>query len=94
LGEDWGYRTAEPGPAARHLEAFRAESPRSRLLFTTTNAHIVGTINAREHSVDLLDEEQCRKVLSTGSNTPINNLPSEAAEGSLGQSLRRGFVGR
>jgi hypothetical protein len=65
---------------ARDLEPFRAESPRSRLLFITRNAEIAAAVGAREHSVDLLDPEQCREVLANGSGLPVDGLPAEAAD--------------
>jgi WD40 repeat protein len=61
---------------ARDLEPFRAESPRSRLLFTTRDADIAAATGAREHSVNLLDEEQSREVLAGG----IGPLPAEGYE--------------
>jgi WD40 repeat protein len=65
---------------ARDLEPFRAESPRSRLLFTTRDAEITAATGAREHSVNLLDEPQSREVLANGSALPVTELPPEAGE--------------
>jgi WD40 repeat protein len=65
---------------ARDLEPFRAESPRSRLLFTTRSAEVAAALGAHEHSVGLLTEMQSRELLATGSGMHADKLPLDAEE--------------
>ena len=60
---------------ARDLEPFLAESPRSRLLFTTRDANIAAAVGAREHIADLLTFEQSREVLARWSALETAKLP-------------------
>jgi hypothetical protein len=62
------------------IEPFRAESPRSRLLFTTRMADIAAAVGARQHAVDSLTEEQSRELLANGSGLRADQLPVEAAD--------------
>ena len=64
--------------ASRDIEPFRAESPRSRILFTTRDASIAAAIGAEEHIADLLTEDQSRDVLARWSGVGANALPLEA----------------
>ena len=64
----------------KDIEPFRAESPRSRLLFTTRDATIAAAVGAREHLADLLTEEQSREVLARWSDTEVAKLPPVAIE--------------
>jgi NB-ARC domain len=63
---------------SRDIEPFRAESPRSRLLFTTRISKIAAAVGAREHPVELLSVEQARDLLATGSGISRGLLPAEA----------------
>jgi hypothetical protein len=63
---------------SRDIEPFRAESPRSRLLFTTRISEIAAGLGAGEHLVNLLSLEQARELLATGSKTHLDQLPAEA----------------
>jgi hypothetical protein len=63
---------------ARDVAPFRADSPRSRLLFTTRDASIAAAVGAREHTADLLNGEQSREVLAKWSGTGASGLPPEA----------------
>ena len=60
------------------IEPLLAESPRSRLLFTTRDASIARFVAAREHRADLLDAEQARELLALWANVPMNRLPATA----------------
>jgi NB-ARC domain len=62
------------------LELFLADSPRSRLLFTTRDAGIARFIGAREHRVDVLDAYQSREVLALWAGLSTEQLPPEAEE--------------
>jgi NB-ARC domain len=63
---------------ARDVEPFLAESPRSRLLFTTRDASIAAAVGAQEHTADLLTQEQSREVLARWSGLQTDKLPSQA----------------
>ncbi|MBZ5520925.1 MAG: TIR domain-containing protein [Acidobacteriia bacterium] len=63
---------------AADIEPFRAESPRSRLLFTTRNAEIGAAVGAQEHTAGLLTKEESREVLARWSGTEVLKLPPEA----------------
>jgi hypothetical protein len=63
---------------ARDVEPFRAESPRSRLLFTTRDASVAAAVGAQEHTADLLTHEQSREVLARWSGLRTDKLPSQA----------------
>jgi hypothetical protein len=62
------------------LELFLADSPRSRLLFTTRDAGIARFIGAREHRVDVLDAYQSRELLALWAGLSTEQLPPEAEE--------------
>src|SRR5262249_24559767 len=62
------------------LEPLRAESPRSRLLFTTRDASIGRFVGAREHRADLLDLAQSRELLASWASLPAAKLPASADE--------------
>jgi WD40 repeat protein len=62
------------------VEPFRAESLRSRLLFTTRDAGIAAAVGAEEQIADLLTPEQSRDVLAQWSGTKVEDLPLEATE--------------
>jgi WD40 repeat protein len=65
---------------SRDIEPFRAESPRSRILFTTRDASIAAAIGAEEHIADLLTEDQSRDVLARWSGVKANALPPDATD--------------
>ena len=62
------------------IEPFRAESPRSRILFTTRDASIAASVGAEEFLTDLLSEDQSRDVLARWAGMSIHALPSEAGD--------------
>ena len=62
---------------ARDVKPFRAESPRSRLLFTTRNASIAAAVGAQEHTVNLLTQEQSREVLARWLGLQTDKLPPQ-----------------
>ena len=61
------------------LEPFRAESPRSRLLFTTRDTSIAAAVGAKEHVADLLTVEQSRELLARWCGVRPVDLLSEAS---------------
>jgi hypothetical protein len=63
---------------ARDVELFRADSPRSRLLFTTRDTSIAATVGAREFTANLLTEEQSRAFLAQWSGQLAAELPPQA----------------
>jgi WD40 repeat protein len=67
------WRTAD-------IEPFLAESPRSRLLFTTRDSAIAAATGAVEHTADLLTPEQSRRLLAGWAGLAPENLPAKAAD--------------
>ena len=60
------------------INPFRAESARSRLLFTTRDAGIAADVGAQEHRADLLTEEQSCTMLARWSGKQEDELPAES----------------
>jgi hypothetical protein len=65
---------------SQDLAPFLAESPRSRLLFTTRDADIASAAGARLQQADLLTAEQSRALLARWAECTPGNLPPEAAD--------------
>ncbi|MCX6599800.1 MAG: NB-ARC domain-containing protein, partial [Acidobacteria bacterium] len=61
------------------IEPFLAESPRSRLLFTTRDGDIANATQATLHEAGLLTLEESRALLARSSGLGDAPLPSEAA---------------
>jgi hypothetical protein len=84
------YRTLLQGKAAlvivddiwrtADIEPFLAESPRSRLLFTTRDSAIAAATGAVEHTADLLTPDQSRRLLAGWAGRAPEDLPAEAAD--------------
>jgi hypothetical protein len=64
----------------KDVEPFLAESPRSRLLFTTRDASIATAVGAEEHEANLLTEPQSRALLARWSGYQVDHLPAEALD--------------
>jgi hypothetical protein len=62
------------------VEPFRAESPRSRLLFTTRDASIAPAVGAEELIADLLTPAQSRELLARWCGLKPEDLPPEAED--------------
>jgi WD40 repeat protein len=62
------------------IEPFRAESPRSRLLFTTRDASIAAAVGAEELIADLLTSAQSRELLARWCGLKPEDLPPEAED--------------
>jgi WD40 repeat protein len=62
------------------VEPFRAESPRSRLLFTTRDASIAAAVGAEELIAGLLTPAQSRELLARWSGLKLEALPREAQD--------------
>jgi WD40 repeat protein len=62
------------------VKPFYAESPRSRLLFTTRDASIATSFGAREVKAELLTEDESRQVLARWSGWRNKELPAEALD--------------
>jgi WD40 repeat protein len=60
------------------VEPFRAESPRSRLLFTTRDASIAAAVGAEEHVAGLLTGGQAKDLLAKCCVKNLAELPAEA----------------
>jgi len=60
------------------VEPFRADPPRSRLLFTTRDASIAAAVGAEEHTAELLTAEQSRALLARWAHANPDALPPEA----------------
>jgi hypothetical protein len=60
------------------VQPFRAESLRSRVLFTTRDASIAAAIGAEEHIAELLTPEQSRALLARWARANPEALPPEA----------------
>jgi WD40 repeat protein len=65
---------------SQDIAPFLAESPRSRLLFTTRDEAIANATGARRHPADLLTEEQARGLLAEWTQNTPDTLP-HAADG-------------
>src|SRR5215475_11137689 len=66
--------------ASHELEPFRAESPRSRILFTTRDASIAAAVGAEEFVADVLTEEQSRDVLARWAGMDSHAMPQEVGD--------------
>jgi WD40 repeat protein len=65
---------------ANDIKRFYAESPRSRLLFTTRDVSIAASFGAREFKAELLTEAQSEEVLTLWSGWKTKPLPPSAKE--------------
>ena len=65
------WRSADIAP-------FMADSPRSRILFTTRDGSIAGDLGAEEHTAGLLTFKQSRELLARWSGRDITHLPAES----------------
>jgi WD40 repeat protein len=65
---------------SRDVEPFRAQSPRSRLLFTTRDASIAAAVGAEELIADLLTPAQSRELLARWCGLKPEELPPEAED--------------
>jgi WD40 repeat protein len=62
------------------IEPFVAESPRSRLLFTTRDGSIAGALGADEQCLDVLAGEKARELLARWAGVEAGALPDVADE--------------
>jgi hypothetical protein len=62
------------------LEPFIAESPRSRLLFTSRDASIAAAVGAVECAAELPSEEHTRALLARWAGLDADDLPGPAAD--------------
>jgi hypothetical protein len=62
------------------IEPFLADSPRSRLLFTTRDATIAAAVGVTKHTADLLSREQSRALLAQASGYGAAALPCESED--------------
>jgi hypothetical protein len=62
------------------LDPFLAESPRSRVLFTTRDAAIGRFMGAQEHTAQLMDMEKSRELLAAWAGLEPERLPPMADE--------------
>jgi hypothetical protein len=60
---------------ARDIDPFRAESPRSRLLFTTRDVEIASVTSAQPLSPNFLLPDESRAMLATWSGTSVDAMP-------------------
>ena len=63
---------------ARHLEPFRAEAARCRLLFTTRDRRLVAAAGAREYELGTMNEPEARTLLSKWAQRRTDDLPDVA----------------
>jgi WD40 repeat protein len=66
--------------SADHIEPFRTESPRSRLLVTTRDAGIAPTFGARAFTANLPAEGEGREMLARWAGLEVEALPPQAKE--------------
>jgi hypothetical protein len=66
--------------SARDIEPFRAESPRSRLVFTTRDAGIASGTSAHLLTPDFLSPEESRAMLASWFGTSVDAMPPSADE--------------
>ena len=71
LDDIWNVQDVEP---------FRAESRRSRVLFTTRDASIAAAAGASEHIAELLNEQQSRVLLAEWTGRQSESLPRQAPD--------------
>jgi WD40 repeat protein len=62
------------------VEPFVAESPRSRLLFTTRDGSIASAVGADEWWLDVLSPEKARELLARWAGLNTGTLPKETAD--------------
>jgi len=62
------------------IEPWLADSPRSRVLFTTRDASIAAGVGAQQHWAELLSEAESRKALAQWSGWEEDKLPAESGE--------------
>ena len=60
--------------------AFGAAGPRCRILYTTRDLGVLERVGARVQRIDVLSEQDARKLLGALTGTPAQRLPAEAAE--------------
>jgi tetratricopeptide (TPR) repeat protein len=65
---------------ADHIDAFNILGEQSGLLFTTRDSRIVKALNASEHRVDLLSDDEALELLAACSRQCQETLPIEAHE--------------
>jgi WD40 repeat protein len=63
---------------ARHVEPFRAEAPRCRVLFTTRDARVASTLGAFEYQLDVLSPQAAREWLARYAWMQAESLPRQA----------------
>lgn len=63
---------------ATDIEPLRADSPRSRLLFTTRDASIAAAVGAHKHTANLLSPQQSREVFARWAGMDVGTLPAIA----------------
>src|SRR6266545_2827286 len=63
-----------------HVEPFRVDGPRCRLLLTTRDARIGAALGAHEHTLDVLTDEESLELLAAWSQQPRASLPAAAHE--------------
>ena len=63
-----------------HVTAFNVLGSKSRLLLTTRDSRIVKAVDATEHQLDLLDNEEAIELLAACSDQSRETLPVEACE--------------
>ncbi len=59
------------------LEPFLADSPLSRLIFTTRDASIARFVGAREHTAELLNQDQARELLAAWAGLDRKTHPGQ-----------------
>ena len=65
---------------ARHVEPFRVEGSRCRILFTTRDARIPNVIGARDFPVDVMTLEDALRLLSQCTAIAMTDLPPQAID--------------
>ena len=63
---------------ARDLDSFRADAPRSRVLFTTRDASIAQAYGSQVLAPGFLSKEQSRELLARWSGLSVGDLPADA----------------
>jgi hypothetical protein len=62
------------------IDPFLADSPRSRILFTTRDGAIAAQVGAHSHIADLLTPEQSRTMLARWAGLTPDTLPNKSAD--------------
>jgi hypothetical protein len=65
---------------ANHVDAFDVAGERSKILLTTRKHEVLQSVDAKEHKLDLLSDQDALVLLANRSDQALESLPSEARD--------------